>query len=94
MRRMGGGLSGGKKGNVGGFGVEGFWITREKVVFLGVVRERLGRKEVQGHFQFLFRNNLDISSTSYIWMSVFQLGHQFYKGVRRLTHTIQLSQAV
>ena len=35
MRRMGGGLSGGKKGNVGGFGVEGFWITREKVVFWG-----------------------------------------------------------
>ena len=28
-------LSGGKKGNVGGFGVEGFWITREKVVFWG-----------------------------------------------------------
>ena len=40
MVRMGGGLSGGRKGNVGGFGVEGFWITREKVV-LGVVKERL-----------------------------------------------------
>ena len=36
MRRMGGGLSGGKKGNVGGFGVEGFFrITRERVVLWG-----------------------------------------------------------
>ena len=52
MRRMGGGLSRGEKGNVGGCGVEGFWITREKVVYFGgVVRERLGRTEDQGHLQ-------------------------------------------
>ena len=42
MRRMGGGLSRGEKGNVGGRGVEGFWITREKVVFLGGSQRKIG----------------------------------------------------